>query len=320
MSRIAAIGEVMVELAPYFPVSRQEQQESDRDIKVVSYAGDTFNTAVYMARLGAATEYVTILGDEAHSDNILQIMAREQVGATAVERLPNSAPGLYMISNTPDGERQFAYWRREAPARQLFASAAAVAALAEKLGDCDSVYVSGITLAIISAEAREHLGRFLSDFRARGGKVIFDSNYRPRLWPSAADAQAALLAAMAHTDIALLTLDDEQLLWDEGSVDACEQRYRHCGLQELVLKRGADEVIVITPEGCEVVPVPPVQGVVDTTGAGDTFNAGYMAARLKGLTPVEAAKEGIRCAGITIRYRGGVIDREIFLREYEMRR
>lgn len=311
MSRIAAIGEVMVELAPYLVTA-----EMNRELKVVSYAGDTFNTAVYMARLGTSTEYVTILGDDSHSDRILQIMAAEGVGARAVTRLPGGAPGLYMISNTPDGEREFAYWRKEAPARQLFASDAAVAVLIEQLADCDTVYISGISLAIISAEARRRLTDFLEAFRTRGGKVVFDSNYRPRLWQSKSEAQRALLNVMKQTDIALLTLDDEQLLWDDNSVEACEERYRDCKLQELVLKCGAGEVVVITAEGRQTVPVPPIKNVVDTTGAGDTFNAGYMAARLKGLTPVQAAGEGIRCAGITIRHRGGVIDNAIFQREY----
>ncbi len=311
MSRIAAIGEVMVELAPY-PVA----DEKGREIKVVSYAGDTFNTAVYMARLGAETEYVTLLGDDVHSDRLLQLMADEAIGSSAIERLPGRAPGLYMITNTPDGEREFAYWRKEAPARQLFSSDAAAAALARQLSDCDNLYLSGITLAIIPPEARQRLVAFLQAFRARGGRVIFDSNYRPRLWATRSEAQTAVMATMRQADIALLTLDDEQLLWDENSVETCEARYRNCQLAELVLKRGAEEVVVITAQGRQSVPVPPVKNVVDTTGAGDTFNAGYMAARLKGLSPVEAASEGIRCAGIIIRHRGGVIDRDLFLQEY----
>jgi 2-dehydro-3-deoxygluconokinase len=311
MSRIAAIGEVMIELAPY-----TASAESQRELKVLSFAGDTFNTAVYMARLGAATEYVTILGDDAYSDKILDLMASESIGANAVTRAKGRSPGLYMISNTPDGERQFTYWRSDAPARQLFSSDVQIAELSNRLADCDLIYVSGITLAIISPDARQRLGEFLKGFRANGGKVAFDSNYRPRLWGSKEEAQDAVMALMAHVDIALLTLDDEQLLWDNGLLEACQKRYEHCQLQELVLKRGAEDVIVITPEGLQEVPVPKVTGVVDTTGAGDTFNAGYLAARTGGASPEDAAREGSRCAGIVIRHRGGVIDRGVFQSEY----
>lgn len=310
MSRIAAIGEVMIELAPYAATT-----DSPREVKVLSFAGDTFNTAVYLARLGAATDYVTILGDDTYSDQILALMEREGIGHGAVGRLAGTSPGLYMISNTADGERTFSYWRDQAPARQLFASDEAAAALTDQLAGCDTLYVSGITLAIIPPEARRRLVGFLKAFRARGGTVAFDSNYRSRLWSSRDEAQQAILALMHQADIALLTLDDEKLLCDDDSVDACQERYEECGLRELVLKRGAQEVIVITPESRMAVPVPPVKDVLDTTGAGDTFNAGYMAARLRGESPVDAAREGIRCAGIVIRHRGGVIDREIFNKE-----
>lgn len=308
---IAAIGEVMVELAPYRSV-----MEGAREVKVLSYAGDTFNTAVYLARLGVPTDYVTLLGDDSQSDHMLKVMADESIGTAAIKRIPGACPGLYMISNTSDGEREFTYWRKDAPARQLFGSDHAAAVLAEQLAECSAVYVSGITLAIIPATARRRLIDFLKNFRAGGGAVAFDSNYRPRLWQSTAEAQQAVMAVMAHTDIALLTLDDEQLLWGDGSIESCRERYRAFTLPELVLKRGAREVVVITPEHQQSIPVPPVKGVVDTTGAGDSFNAGYLAARLQGATPAHAASAGIRCAAIVIRHAGGVIDRSTFLREY----
>lgn len=311
MTRIAAIGEVMVELAPWHGAIGET-----RELKVLSYAGDTFNTAVYLARLGVSTEYVTLLGDDSHSDRILALMADESIGTAAITRLPDTCPGLYMISNTADGEREFTYWRKEAPARQLFGSDDATVLLAEQLAGCNAVYVSGITLAIIPEAARLRLLDFLKNFRANGGHVAFDSNYRPRLWQSSAEAQQAVLAIMAQTDIALLTLDDEQLLWGDDSLESCRERYRRSPWQELVLKRGAREVVVLTPEQQQSVPVPPVDGVVDTTGAGDSFNAGYLAARLQGATPAQAAAAGIRCAAIVIRHRGGVIDRSTFLQEY----
>lgn len=311
MPRIAAIGEVMIELAPFASAA-----EPERQLRALSFAGDTFNTAVYLARLGTDTDYVTILGDDPYSDQIIACMEKEGIGSTAVTREAARFPGLYMISNTPDGEREFAYWRGEAPARQLFGTDDAAAVLAQKLSTYSTLYVSGITLAIITPDARQRLAAFLKRFREQGGHVAFDSNYRPRLWRSKQEAQEAMLAIMAQTDTALLTLDDEQLLWEDGTVDACQKRYAHCQLNELVLKRGAQEVIVITAEGETHIPVPPVTGIRDTTGAGDTFNAGYLAARLRGMNPEDAAKEGIKCAGIVIRHPGGVIERQVFLGEY----
>lgn len=316
MAHIAAIGEVMVELSS-FPTPAPTANMDTREGMALSFAGDTYNTSVYMARLGLQTDYVTNLGDDPYSEQILQRMGNEKIGTGMISQIAGRSPGLYIIRNTPDGEREFFYWRKEAPARELFSTAAGAEALVAQLAHCDCVYLSGITLAIIGEKSRAILLRSLDQLRAKGVKIAFDSNYRPRLWQDTAEAQQAMLEVLAHTDIALLTLDDEQLLWGDSTVAGCVDRYKHTRVSELVLKRGADDTIIITQEQEIRVPVPPVSNIIDTTGAGDTFNAGYLAARLNGQSVAEAAQQGIRCAGIIIRYRGGVIDKEVFERELQ---
>lgn len=311
MAQIAAIGEVMVELS-----SSPPKPQENRETMSLSYAGDTYNTAVYMARLGLHTDYVTCLGDDPYSHKILQRMSDENIGTGMINQLPGRAPGLYIIRNTPDGEREFFYWRKESPARELFSTSEKAHQLIQQLQLCDCVYLSGITLAIIGEQSRTILLQSLQTLRARGVKIAFDSNYRPRLWPDEESAQQATLAILQHTDIALLTLDDEKLLWGDDTISGCIQRYQRMAISELILKRGADDTIICSG-GEEVrVAVPPVSNIIDTTGAGDTFNAGYLAARLTGSSLVDAVKQGTRCAGIIIRHRGGVIDKDVFDREF----
>jgi 2-dehydro-3-deoxygluconokinase len=310
MAHIAAIGEVMVELSP-FPAA----DSNGRETMALSFAGDTYNTSVYMARLGLKTDYVTRLGDDPYSAQIMQRMNSENIGTDMIAQVPGRSPGLYIIRNRADGEREFFYWRKEAPARELFQSQDAADQLCQKLVDCNCVYLSGITLAIIGEKSREFLYNALHKLRQQDVIIAFDSNYRPRLWRDKNEAQQAMLAIMQYTDIALLTLDDEQLLWGDDSIEGCKQRYSAYTLSELVLKRGADDAIIITPDGEIRVPVPPVQGVIDTTGAGDTFNAGYLAGRLQKKSIEDSAKQGIRCAGIIIRHRGAIIDKAVFDKE-----
>lgn len=314
MSKIAAIGEVMVELSP-FPTA----DNNGREIMALSFAGDTFNTSVYMSRLGLITEYVTQLGDDPYSQQIMQRMQDENIGTNLIKLLPGRSPGLYIIRNKPDGEREFFYWRKEAPARELFNTHESADALCKALSSFDCVYLSGITLAIIGEASRQILYKILQQLRAAGVRIAFDSNYRPRLWRDKNEAQQAMLSIMQFTDIALLTLDDEQLLWGDDSIAGCKERYSQFQLAELVLKRGAEDAIIITPEAEIRIPVPPVAGVVDTTGAGDTFNAGYLAGRLMNKSLEDSAKQGIRCAGIIIRYRGAIIDKAIFDKEHGAR-
>ncbi|WP_052692228.1 sugar kinase [Teredinibacter purpureus] len=308
MLKIVAIGEVMIELSPSSPDSTLER-------KALSYAGDTYNTAITLARLGVSTSYCTRLGDDTHSRNILTKLGNEGIETDCITQVENEVPGLYMIQNTPDGEREFFYWRSASPARQLFSMYGEREHIANTLMKHDWLYLSGITLAIMAAPARDYLFKFLSTFRNKGGKVAFDSNYRPRLWDNTEAAQNAMLGAMTHTDLALLTLDDEEMLWGDHDIQSTRQRYAPLNISELVFKCGANDVIIFQGDIETRVPVAPINNVVDTTAAGDTFNAGYLSARINSHSPLQAAALASRCAGVVIQHRGGVIDKDIFLNE-----
>lgn len=298
MKGIAAIGEVMIELAPLHPPTLR-----------LGYAGDTYNTAIYLARHGVPVSYCTHLGQDRHSDAILAQLAHEQVNTQLITRDAARLPGLYMINNLPDGEREFSYWRDQSAARLLFGQVQPSARLFEHA----MIYLSGITLAIISPDARSHLFEQLADYRTRGGLVAFDSNYRPRLWPDQTTAQNITRQCLQLTDIALLTVDDEQLLWGDTDEAASLARLRALGLRELVVKRGANPALVSEHGGdWQPYPVVKVSNVVDTTAAGDSFNAGYLSARLMSASGATAVRAGALCAGAVIQHKGAIVEREAY--------
>ncbi|WP_105102877.1 sugar kinase [Microbulbifer pacificus] len=305
--KLAALGEVMVELAPQ-AVDQGNGQKAPSCFSQ-SYAGDTYNTAVYIARGGVDVSYVTLLGEDPYSEEVLTRLAAEGIDTSAIVRLPARCPGLYMIQNTADGERYFTYWRGEAPARELFADPARREVLKAHLNQMDCLYLSGITLAIMNPEARRELLAFLREYRANGGRVAFDSNYRPRLWASAQAARAAVEEFLRQTDMALLTFEDEQALWGDERPGSCLKRNSEFGVAELVIKRGAEPVLLQVDGTLTVVDVPRVSSIVDTTGAGDSFNAGYLAARLRGASPQQSIAAGNRCAARVIGHRGAIIPR-----------
>ena len=108
MSKVACIGECMIEL-----------KQADGGLFSRGYGGDTLNTAVYLARLGAGADYITALGDDTLSDEMIAGWAAEGVGTKRVVRLPGKLPGLYMIQTDDKGERRFFHWRESAAARSL---------------------------------------------------------------------------------------------------------------------------------------------------------------------------------------------------------
>lgn len=301
----------MVEFAP------QSGQVADSPLFAQSFAGDTYNTSIYIARNGIQVSYATLLGDDPYSERMLRTMGAEGIDTNAIGRLPGRCPGLYTIQNSADGERQFTYWRGESPARELFLEERSRAQLQGYLQRMDCLYLSGITLAIMAPEAREHLLAFLSRFRQGGGRVAFDSNYRPRLWASKETAREAVGAFLSQSDIALLTLGDEQLLWGDRNAGRCLDRNDRHHLAELVLKRGPEPVLLQYDGELTALDVPPVRDIVDTTGAGDAFNAGYLAARLKHVEPELAVAAGNRCAAQVIRHRGAIIPAAAYLPEGE---
>lgn len=310
MVQIACIGEVMIELA--------STSSADPEPKTLSFAGDTYNTALTLARLGIDCSYVTRLGDDLYSEAIVAHLRQEGIDTQCVTRQAGSLPGLYMIHNDADGERHFFYWRDRTPARQLFHNSEETARLETALTGTEMIYLSGITLAIIGPEGRANLLALLERLKQGGTRLAFDSNYRPKLWKSPQTAQRATKQFLGLTDIALLTLDDEDLLWEGkgDSIASLKRRYKNLPIAEFVLKRGPEDVVLIEGGQEQSVTVPKVTPIVDTTAAGDTFNAGYLAARLNGLSSHAAAEQANRCAGLIIQHRGGVIDREVFLSQW----
>jgi 2-dehydro-3-deoxygluconokinase len=312
MVQILAVGEVMVELAP-------AGEANSKKLMALGYAGDTYNTSIYLSRLGIKTAYFTRLGDDPYSIEVIECMEKEGLDTKSVETVPGRTPGLYLITNQPNGERNFTFWRGQSPAREMFASTASTSELEQRLKDAAHIYFSGITLGILGDEARRSFMRILQNFRVGGGKVVFDNNYRPQLWRDREQAQSAMNDALSVADIALLTDDDATRLWGDHTTADILKRCLAAGVAEVAIKCGPHPVqLALRPEFGSYaenysVPVPPVIVVVDTTAAGDSFNAGYLSARLRGADPESAAAFGSRCAGLVIQHRGAIVDRSIFV-------
>lgn len=301
--KLAAIGECMVEATldragPFAGPAR------------LGFGGDTLNTAVYARRClpecQARVAYVTALGDDVFSDSMCAAWRDEGLDTDLVYRLAGRRPGFYAIAADARGERRFYYWRGEAAARSLLEEGRD-RALAARLQGFDTIYLSGITLAILGEDGRGRLLALLRDLRRHGTVVAFDGNHRPALWPGPAAARAAYEAIGRLTDIALPTFEDEVGLQGDGRAEAAADRWLGWGAREIVVKLGAEGCAVFTPEGRAEVPGQPVETVVDTTAAGDSFNGAYLAARLLGETPMQAAARGCALAAQVIQQPGAIV-------------
>ncbi|HET7690215.1 MAG TPA: sugar kinase [Nocardioidaceae bacterium] len=292
-TRVQAVGECMVEIV------------RNRDGRVLlGYGGDAYNTAVYVVRVAeqlrspVAVSFLTGSGIDEESSLMRASWQQERVEDHSVP-VPDGAPGAYLVTTDDDGERSFSYWRNGSAAARLFQRLDWV----ERL-EGDYVYLSGVTLQLMTDETRQALVFRLHELRADGTVVAFDSNYRAAGWRSPGLARAAMAAVLAETDIALVTLEDELALRTCTGVPSCLQRLADLGVPEAVVKVGSEGVWLGGPTLVATQPVP----ALDTTGAGDSFNGAYLAARIAGLPPVEAAAIGNQVAGRVVTLPGAVVD------------
>lgn len=291
----AAIGECLIELSP----------RGGGDWRM-GVAGDTGNVAFYVrTMLGKdAVAYVTALGDDPFSNRIVAALDNWRISTDRIAVLPGLHPGLYAIT-LDRAERSFTYWRGESAARHL---ADDEAWLERALDGVDNLFFSGITLAILQPPARARLLRRLAVRRDAGARIAFDPNYRPALWSSPQKARAAIESACRIADIVLPTFGDEQALFGDAMPEVTAERLERLGAGEVVVKNGALPCLVRAGgRTCEVPALTP-ERLVDTTGAGDSFNGGYLAARLSGRPAQDAARLGHAVAARVVGAHGAIVE------------
>lgn len=295
---VACLGECMIEL-----------RTRPDGLLARSFGGDTLNTAVYLARAGIRTGYVTALGDDDFSAGMIRAWEEEGVETGHVLRLPGSLPGLYIIETDETGERRFLHWRESAPVRRIFDPPHAETVRAALLA-ADVLYLSGITVSLFRGDARERLLATLERARAAGIRVVFDTNFRARGWPDRVEASRTydLVLPLCHTVFA--GVDDFRQMEGEASPDQLLARFERLGVTEAVVKLTEPGCVVRHGSVTEQVPVPVPVIAVDTTAAGDSFAAGYLAARLSGDDPAAAALAGHEMAAQVIRHPGAIVPRD----------
>jgi 2-dehydro-3-deoxygluconokinase len=296
---IALLGEPLVELTA---VSGQSYN--------MGIAGDVLNVAVATARLWGNTYLVTGLGRDSNSESIVTFAQQHNVDTSRVFVDEVHKAGLYFIENDEQGERSFKYQRSNSAAKYLFARTESLSHALSSLEAMANIYFSGITLALMTPESLTFFLSWLERYRINGGRVIFDNNYRPALWSSPQEYVDACEQVLRETDIFLPSLDDVMLslsLHDKSEAMAWIEKQR---VSEVVISDGVAPLTIIIDGESAQIDVTPAKQVVDTTGAGDGFNGGYLAARLAGMSPLQAVEEGMNIAADVVGHKGAILPEE----------
>ncbi|MCD1263276.1 2-dehydro-3-deoxygluconokinase [Shinella sumterensis] len=296
--RLLAIGECMVEL-----------MQADGGLLRKGYAGDTFNTAYYARQYLPSewsVDYLSAVGTDTISDEMLAFMQGHGIGTAHVARIEGRSPGLYMI-HLKDGERSFSYWRSASAARLLAHDGDRLRAAMEA---SDLIVFSGITLAILPPEDVETLLAELRRARAAGKRIAFDPNIRPRLWDDARRMRATISEGARAATLVMPSLDDETTHFGDAGLEETIVRYRALGVADLVVKDGAEGATLVFGEERSHAPSAKVETIVDTTSAGDSFNGAFLARLATGASPEDAARFAANVAAAVIQHHGALVARD----------
>jgi 2-dehydro-3-deoxygluconokinase len=296
MKKICFMGECMVELRPVEPQKLNQ-----------SFAGDVYNSAVYLKRCfdDVSASMLTAVGSDRLSNEMMAQFKQDGLDTSYVFQHETRSTGLYLIETDDTGERSFTYWRSESAAKQIMSFI--TKAQTEALSDLDQFVFSGISIAIIEAGDRDAFWQFLTTLKSKGVQIVFDPNYRARLWKNESEAVINFDRAFALCDVTLAGVEDLTSLYGVHTSEEVLQLCQKHDISEIIVKDGASSVISFFDNERVEHAITPVTKVVDTTSAGDAFNGAYLGARLSGSTICEAISLAAKAAGIVIQHPGAII-------------
>jgi 2-dehydro-3-deoxygluconokinase len=278
---LVSLGECLVEMTrrpdgPYQP----------------SIAGDVFNTLFYASRLGLRCGLVTAVGDDLFTPMLIERIDDEGIDLAHVQRLAARRNGLYFIEHDAWGERAFHYWRDNSAATETLLHAD-IARTAAYIHDTHFLLITGVSLAVMKSP--ERLRDLLERVDGRT-TIVLDGNYRPRLWKGALEYQFRIETILPFVDVFLPSREDLELAWRGRDVIEPLRDAAEAGVRTIIMKDAARGCSILV-DG-ELVSIAPLEGVhvVDTTGAGDAFDAGVIAGLLRGASLEESCELGQRVA------------------------
>jgi 2-dehydro-3-deoxygluconokinase len=262
---LVAIGECLVEFAQIGPqLYRQD------------YSGDVLNALWMASRLGLRTGLVSSVGDDPFTERLMSVLHEGRIDTSVVERLQGRSNGIYYVLED-EGSKRLHFQRKASAATQTFKSR--VQDITEYLRSSNYVLFSAIPLAVI--EARETMLATLREI-ANDATICFDTNVRLALWPDISELRQLVTDIAPAISVLFVSREDDLALFGERSPEDALAYYEGVGYQTIILRRGSESVMA--RHSGRTIEAPTVRDVtvVDATGAGDAFNAGFIAAQIEG--------------------------------------
>lgn len=288
---VITAGEALLAVLPQDPVSFEDGTSFSTHV-----GGAELNFAVCLAGLGVDVAWHGHLGRDGAGRKVLRTLEQAGVSTELVATWPHERTGLYLRDWQPDGRRRPVYYRAGSAARRLRPSCWPGSAAATRW-----LHITGITAALGDGP-RALLEHLVGWAHARGLTISLDPNFRPALW-AAHEAAPVLLQFACASDVLLLSEEDADLMFGDVDAQTVLDQATRLGPEIVVLKRGGRGALAAADGVVHAISPEPAHAV-DPVGAGDAFDAGLVAALLRGHPLDRALRTGARLGALATQQPG----------------
>ena len=292
---VCSIGEAMIEIS-----------NIKNSLYNQSFAGDTLNFCNYLDKKKLNAFFLSAIGKSEINQSLLDFVKSKNISTKYIKQINQFEIGLYLIKNKDNGEKQFFYWRDESAAKQYFNNIDFLN-LYKELKNFDYIYFSGITLSIIHVSKLNNFIKLLKLLKSKKIKIVFDFNIRPSRW-NKKNLNIFLDSVLKFVDICFLSGEDMNYWKNKNNIKSYEQIVRKYKLKHSIFRKNAKFTYVFLNKTRYVFKNKLLKTVVDTSGAGDGFNAAYLSNFIVNNDPVLALKAGSSLGSKIVMKKGAIVD------------
>ncbi len=292
---VCSIGEAMIEIS-----------NIKNSLYNQSFAGDTLNFCNYLDKKKLKAFFLSAIGKSEINQSFLDFVKSKKISTKYIKQINKFEAGLYLIKNKDNGEKQFFYWRDESAAKQYFNNIDFLN-LFKELKNFDYIYFSGITLSIIHISKLNNFIKLLKLLNNKKIKIVFDLNIRPSRW-NKKNLNIFLDSVLKLVDICFLSGEDMNYWKNKSNIKSYEQIVRKYKIKHSIFRKNAEYTYVFLNKTRYVFKNKLLKKVVDTSGAGDGFNAAYLSNFIVNNDPVLALKAGSSLGSKIVMKKGAIVD------------
>jgi fructokinase/2-dehydro-3-deoxygluconokinase len=295
VGQVVVLGDTCVDMAIRLPDRSTGQLDMTQSTPQLHGGGTAANSAVALSRLGPQVTMITTVGDDGYGHWVVKDLQDEGIDTRGVHLLRDSFTPMVMALIEPDGERLIVVWPPEGGAQNELEEGHIESAI---LAGKDWLHTTGMCLR--ASPSREAVLHGMAQARAAGLTVSIDLNMRLELWDLSPQTKATFMQAVELADVVFGNAEEEivPLSGETTVVDAAQSLSN--GRRIIVARQGAAGAWIAAPNEQGQSPAFQVSQIIDTLGAGDAFNSGFIAARLAGYDISEAGRWGNAAAALKL--------------------